>query len=340
MSTPPADEIIILILAGGLSTRMTAPKHLLPCPSLHASPPGAELCAYLHLLRTARHALTLAATSAQAVGGDGTGDGDSDAPAPRTKALLSLRTHNDGAGADAVTLPGLGDEWTAIFDDDADEDLFPAPSPCPLLATSASHTGAGGAATVTAPAQRADNRTISKDTNRDIGPALGLLHAHTLYPFSTLLVIATDYLLLEAHDIARLLLLSASHPAAAPPTADEADEADSSRTRPAITVFRNVAGHLEPLVGVWTPEALEELRRAVRRGKTGPVGVVRGLVEGGKGCVVPWDEKGCNGYDGGELGGGRGSGGCTGVTRLDNINTPAEWAGAQKVLRARAAAYA
>ena len=44
-----------------------------------------------------------------------------------------------------------------------------------------------------------------------------------------------------------------------------------------LTVFQNEDGYPEPLIGIWPPEALDALRRAVESGITGPSFVVRQL---------------------------------------------------------------
>lgn len=92
-------------------------------------------------------------------------------------------------------------------------------------------------------------------THGEIGPASGMLSAHEHDPKSSWLVVACDYPLLSVSAI------------------------DQLRQRPAgaVTCFRNKDGFNEPLLGIWSPEALERLRTNVQEGITGPSFVVRQL---------------------------------------------------------------
>lgn len=89
----------------------------------------------------------------------------------------------------------------------------------------------------------------------DIGPASGLLRAHNHEPETTWLVVACDYPLLCAAAIDQL----------------------HQRSAGAVTCFRNKEGYSEPLLGIWSPIALEALQQNVEAGITGPSFVVRQL---------------------------------------------------------------
>lgn len=121
-----------------------------------------------------------------------------------------------------------------------------------------------------------DNDLVQGDYG-EIGPAKGLLRAHEISPSCPWLVVACDYPFLCAGALDQLL-----------------QEYSGS-----VTVFCNIDGYSEPLVGIWRPEALDALRRAVENGITGPSFVVRQL---GGYLIRPE----CNKW-------------------LTNVNTPEEW---------------
>ncbi|PCG91780.1 Molybdenum cofactor guanylyltransferase [Penicillium occitanis (nom. inval.)] len=90
--------------------------------------------------------------------------------------------------------------------------------------------------------------------NRDesnIGPAAGLLAAYSTNPETDWLVVACDFPLLTVRTLTRLIA---------------AQEQQSS----SLTCYRNSKGFCEPLLAVWSPEALEKLAENVKQGRTGP----------------------------------------------------------------------
>lgn len=94
--------------------------------------------------------------------------------------------------------------------------------------------------------QQLDNRDES-----DIGPAAGLLAAYRTTSETNWLVVACDFPLLTVRTLQRLI---------------SAQEQQSS----SVTCYRNSKGFCEPLLAVWSPEALEKLAGNVRQGRTGP----------------------------------------------------------------------
>ncbi|KAL7815142.1 bifunctional molybdenum cofactor biosynthesis protein [Trichoderma gracile] len=94
------------------------------------------------------------------------------------------------------------------------------------------------------------------DEARSAGPAQGLLSAHEFDPAATWLVLAVDYPLLTVEVLKQL----------------------QDAYRPPVTCFRNREGYCEPLLGVWSSEALQLLRDNVRQGRnSGPSAVVKQL---------------------------------------------------------------
>jgi molybdopterin-guanine dinucleotide biosynthesis protein A len=88
-------------------------------------------------------------------------------------------------------------------------------------------------------------------TTRSGGPAQGLLSAHSFDPTATWIVLAVDYPLMTVETILQLC--------------------DSYE--PPVTCFRNDDGFLEPLVSVWSPEALRRLEE--KGGGAGPSAFVK-----------------------------------------------------------------
>jgi molybdopterin-guanine dinucleotide biosynthesis protein A len=119
----------------------------------------------------------------------------------------------------------------------------------------------------------------------DIGPAAGLLAAHQHDPRCTWLVLACDYPLISRTELQLLL-----------------DNYDGR-----LTCFKNAEGWIEPLIGLWSPEALGRLRTNVANGKTGPKTVVQDL---NSNLIFPKDER-----------------------SLFNANTMQEWDDALKLAR-------
>lgn len=118
----------------------------------------------------------------------------------------------------------------------------------------------------------------------DIGPASGLLSAHRHDPKTTWLVVACDYPLLTTEALGQLLREAGGE----------------------LACFRNADGFLEPLLAIWTPDALRELERNVQRGILGPSAVVKQMRAK---AVTPRDER-----------------------WVFNANTPEDW---QRALRFR-----
>ena len=89
----------------------------------------------------------------------------------------------------------------------------------------------------------------------DIGPAAGILAAHRHDPNSTWLVMACDYPLITRSELQNLF-----------------DKYDGR-----LICFKNAEGWAEPLIGLWSPEALERLGYNVANGMTGPKMVLEDL---------------------------------------------------------------
>jgi len=118
-----------------------------------------------------------------------------------------------------------------------------------------------------------------------IGPAAGLLAAYSLDPSAYWVVVACDYPLMDAMELRRLR--------------DAYEEP--------VTCFRNEEGFAEPLIGIWSPRALEQLKVNVSSGINGPNRVVRQMA--GK-MVRPRREK-----------------------ALFNANTPEDWQRALEMMK-------
>jgi molybdopterin-guanine dinucleotide biosynthesis protein A len=124
-------------------------------------------------------------------------------------------------------------------------------------------------------------RTVTDAASQDIGPAAGLLAAHRYDSAATWLVIACDYPLLGAAAVKQLI---------------------EGYKAPA-TCFQNKEGFGEPLLGIWSPEALESLKRNVENGRSGPNYTLKTL---GSTLIKPFQEE-----------------------WLINVNTRPEWEAAQ-----------
>ena len=81
------------------------------------------------------------------------------------------------------------------------------------------------------------------------GPAAGLLAAFKAHPQVTWLVIACDYPLLDVETLRQL----------------------RSAYKPPVACFRNQDGFCEPLLGIWSPEALSRLAENAKKGISGPM---------------------------------------------------------------------
>ncbi|EEA24318.1 hypothetical protein PMAA_083230 [Talaromyces marneffei ATCC 18224] len=90
----------------------------------------------------------------------------------------------------------------------------------------------------------------------DIGPAAGLLAAYHNNPETNWLIVACDFPLLSAATLTRLI---------------------SAAKSSSVTCYRNSKGFCEPLLALWSPEALEKLADNTRQGRTGPRFVVEEL---------------------------------------------------------------
>ncbi|KAK8194396.1 hypothetical protein M8818_007586 [Zalaria obscura] len=99
------------------------------------------------------------------------------------------------------------------------------------------------------------NLIYDGDGSSDIGPAAGLLAAYDADPEAHWLVLACDYPHITASDLGALL---------------EAYEAP-------VTCFVNEEGFHEPLVALWSPEALRKLRQNVSNGINGPARTIKML---------------------------------------------------------------
>lgn len=118
----------------------------------------------------------------------------------------------------------------------------------------------------------------------EIGPAAGLLAAYRQDPTATWLVAACDYPLLTVSALVQL----------------------RQEMTGSATCFCNEAGFCEPLLGIWTPEALHILEEHVSQGILGPKSAV--LKNRGK-MVGPRESR-----------------------WLINTNTPDEWEHAMRLI--------
>ncbi|KAH7018596.1 MobA-like NTP transferase domain-containing protein [Microdochium trichocladiopsis] len=105
-----------------------------------------------------------------------------------------------------------------------------------------------------------------KEVKESGGPAKGLLAAWRLRPRETWLVVACDYPRLTADAIQYLFTVYV----------------------PPVTYFRNSAYFSEPLISIWSPQALERLARNVEAGMGGPSRTIKEL--GGTMLDVPTGE--------------------------------------------------
>jgi molybdopterin-guanine dinucleotide biosynthesis protein A len=96
-------------------------------------------------------------------------------------------------------------------------------------------------------------KPIFDDQENDIGPAAGLLAAHTMFPDSNWLVLGCDYPLLPPTALQQLVLEYSSP----------------------VTCFLNENGFAEPLLAIWSPEALQQLKENVAQGRNGMNNVIK-----------------------------------------------------------------
>lgn len=97
-----------------------------------------------------------------------------------------------------------------------------------------------------------DNRLqlvkIMDSTTLEIGPSAGLLAAHRHDSHASWLVVACDFPLLEPAALHQL----------------------KDARRDPVTCFVNKYGFNEPLLSIWTPQALQTLSENVKAGRSGP----------------------------------------------------------------------
>ena len=106
---------------------------------------------------------------------------------------------------------------------------------------------------------------IYDPTNVPLGPAAGLIAAHICAPSATWLIVGCDYPLLTVHTLQQLV----------------------NEYVPPVTCFGNQHGLAEPLLAIWSPQALGRLAENVAAGKCGPNMTVEEL--DGK-ILTPHDE--------------------------------------------------
>lgn len=118
-------------------------------------------------------------------------------------------------------------------------------------------------ASTDAPKVRIIHDLHPNETTESAGPAAGLLAAFSSNPHATWLVVPCDSPFLNTAVLERL----------------------RGEYEPPVTCFRNSEGFCEPLIGIWSPEALGRLAENAARGRAGPSAVVKGL--GGKQITLP-----------------------------------------------------
>ncbi|QBZ60955.1 hypothetical protein PoMZ_07900 [Pyricularia oryzae] len=203
-STPRYGSMRPLLLAGGKSTRMGSPKHLLSLPD------GQLL--YLHLAKTLHTACPDSGTVFISLAHDSILD-------------HSLRTATEQGRS--ILSPG---------------DLQPSDRLVTLNEHDAPHLKV--------------LMDKGKDTRQEsTGPAAGLLAAHRAYPDVTWLILACDFPFCTTELLHQL----------------------QSEYQPPVTCFRNDKGFIEPLLAIWSPEALRRLEHNTANGKSSPSAVVRQL---------------------------------------------------------------
>lgn len=271
-----------LILAGGKSTRMKSPKHLLTMPD------GRPI--YQHqidlLARACPDAPSIYLSLAQ--------DSELDS---YLRTLPTITTTTTASPA-APSPPSHGNTNTnANANADANAHTHTPSSP----------KGERKPPTIHIITDPAPNQPSPSEST---GPAAGLLAAHRALPAATWLVVACDYPFLTPAVLRRLC----------------------DAYRPPVTCFRNADGFCEPLVGVWSPEALGRLEAeaagaagAAGGGRgVGPSRIVRAL--GGREIEAGTDgDQDPNGDPDGDRAG----------PVLVGVNTREEWERAFEVLRSR-----
>ena len=126
----------------------------------------------------------------------------------------------------------------------------------------------------------------SNESEESAGPASGLLAAFAAQPDNTWLVVPCDSPFLNTELLQRL----------------------REEYTPPVTCYRNNKGFCEPLMGIWSPDALARLAEMAEGGRVGPSSVVREL--GGKQLELPAEAE----------------------TPLADVNTKEEWEAALMLL--------
>ena len=106
--------------------------------------------------------------------------------------------------------------------------------------------------------------TETSQSEESKGPASGILAAFQHDPGATWLVFACDYPCITASALDQI----------------------KSEYKPPVTSFRNLEGFCEPLLGIWSPEAIRHLKRNCEKGKLSPSKAVKEL----NGLVILPDE--------------------------------------------------
>lgn len=97
--------------------------------------------------------------------------------------------------------------------------------------------------------------TETSQSEESKGPASGILAAFQHDPEATWLVVACDYPCITTSALDQL----------------------KSAYKPPVTCFQNLEGFCEPLLGIWSPEAMRHLKRNCEKGKLSPSKAVKEL---------------------------------------------------------------
>ncbi|KAK4099160.1 hypothetical protein N658DRAFT_525780 [Parathielavia hyrcaniae] len=312
-----------LILAGGRSTRMQSPKHLLVMPDgrplyqhqldvLAATCPDAPAI-YISLAQDSilddflrsvpvanlNHAATTTTTTSTTTNSSAPPNQLEPNPLPISPPSPPSSSPRRNSSSNANREPQI----LILQDHPLEPNLNPNPNPNPNQ--NQNHNLHPPTLSASRPPPHAHNQSA--------GPPTGLLTAHRFSPSTTWLTIPCD------------------HPFLTPPFLRQL----CARYQPPVTCFCNGDGFLEPLVAVWGPEALRRMAvlaegedEASGQGKgkggggVGPARVVRDV--GGR--VVSIGEVGWD-----EGGGGESERGCGMGMGLVGVNTREEWEAVRRV---------
>ena len=97
--------------------------------------------------------------------------------------------------------------------------------------------------------------TETSQSEESKGPASGILAAFQHNPEATWLVVACDFPCVTKYALDQL----------------------RSESKPPVTCFRNLEGFCEPLLGIWSPEAIRHLKENCEKGKLSPSKAVKEL---------------------------------------------------------------